>query len=104
MSKLPHFTVNHMKNKLLLLFIALITSIQAFAQSDCQTAIASCGNSTISYTPNGYGNTYETIGGCMYSEHYSVWYSVTIASSGTLTFVIAPNSSNDYDFAVFGPQ
>ena len=93
-----------MKNKLLLLFFSLFSFIFTFGQSDCQSAIISCGNSTISYTPNGYGSNYETIGGCMYSEHYSVWYSFTIATSGTLTFVIAPNSYNDYDFAVFGPN
>ncbi|MFP3594954.1 gliding motility-associated C-terminal domain-containing protein, partial [Chryseobacterium sp. SIMBA_038] len=58
-----------------------------------------------SYTPNGHGDTLETIGGCLSSEKFSVWYSFTIAAGGTLTFEIVPNDlGNDYDFAVFGPN
>ncbi|WP_187477340.1 hypothetical protein [Amniculibacterium sp. G2-70] len=31
-----------------------------YAQSDCETAMAVCGNTGISYTPSGNGNVPET--------------------------------------------
>ena len=76
-----------------------------FAQSDCTTAIAVCGNTNISYTPSGSGNVQETLGGCLSSnEHFSVWYKFTAATAGTLTFEIVPNGNADYDWAVYGPN
>lgn len=90
--------------KALLIFLIIFSRI-LYAQSDCATAMAVCGNTDISYTPNGYGDTLETIGGCLSNERYSVWYTFTIATAGTLTFEIIPNDlGNDYDFAVFGPN
>ncbi len=91
--------------KLLLLFI-LFTSQLFFSQSDCITAIPVCGNSDLSYTSLGHGNVEEDLGGCLYSdENHSVWYSFTIATSGTLTFTINPNVyADDYDFGVYGPN
>lgn len=75
-----------------------------FAQKDCASSIAICGNSTITYTPGGYGNTQETLGGCLSVEHNSVWYKFTVATSGTLTFVITPTGPVDYDWALYGPN
>ncbi len=90
--------------KALFLFLIIFSHI-LYAQSDCSSAMAVCGNTDISYTPNGHGDTLETIGGCLSSERYSVWYTFTIATGGTLTFSIVPNDlGNDYDFAVFGPN
>lgn len=91
--------------KFLLLFILFTYQIY-FSQSDCITAIPVCGNSDISYTPSGHGNVQEDLMGCLATdEHYSVWYSFTIATSGTLTFLITPNQySDDYDFGVYGPN
>jgi len=96
--------------KLLLLFI-LISSQLYYSQSDCSTAIPVCGNLDISYTPTGHGNQELPITGvpaslCLKSgEHFSVWYKFTIATSGTLNFIIDANvDSNDYDFAVYGPN
>ncbi|WP_326981844.1 T9SS type B sorting domain-containing protein [Chryseobacterium sp. MYb264] len=91
--------------KLLLLFI-LFTSTLLFSQSDCVSAIPVCGNSDLSYTSLGHGNVEEVLGGCLYSnENHSVWYSFTIATSGTLTFTINPNVyEDDYDFGVYGPN
>jgi len=91
--------------KLLLLFILFTTQL-AFSQSDCITAIPVCGNSDLSYTSLGHGNVEEDLGGCLYSdENHSVWYSFTIATSGTLTFTINPNVyADDYDFGVYGPN
>lgn len=91
--------------KYLLIFILCLSQI-IYAQSDCPGAISVCGNSNISYTPSGPGNILEDLGGCMSSdEHFSVWYTFTIATAGTLTFTIDPNVfADDYDFAVYGPN
>lgn len=91
--------------KTLLVFLLIFSHI-FYAQSDCATAMAVCGNSDISYTPNGYGNTLENMGGCLSDEKYSVWYTFTIATAGTLTFEIIPNDQvkDDYDFSVYGPN
>lgn len=91
--------------KTLLIFLLIISQVFS-AQSDCPTAITVCGNSGISYTPTGPGNILEDLGGCLVSdEHFSVWYTFTIATAGTLTFTIDPNVFvDDYDFAVYGPN
>ncbi|WP_345208628.1 T9SS type B sorting domain-containing protein [Chryseobacterium ginsengisoli] len=85
--------------KILILFI--LFAQMYYSQSDCSSAITICGNSPISYTPSGHGNDNEHLGGCLFSEHYSVWYRFSVASAGTLTFLINPNVSTDYDFAVY---
>lgn len=94
--------------KALLVFLIICSRI-LYAQSDCISAISICGNSDISYTPSGPGNVLEGIGAnsCLSdtdNEHFSVWYSFTAATSGTLAFTIDPNvNGDDYDFAVYGP-
>ncbi|MEN5309388.1 T9SS type B sorting domain-containing protein [Chryseobacterium cucumeris] len=93
--------------KILLLFILLIAQM-AYSQSDCVTAIPICGNSDISYTPSGPGNIIEILnqnGGCLSTnERYTVWYTFTVSTPGTLAFTIKPNDQDDdYDFAVYGP-
>ena len=91
----------------ILLFFILITSQLYQSQSDCISALPICGNSDIFYTPSGAGNVNEILAtnGCLSSnERYSVWYTFTIATPGTLTFTIIPNvTATDYDFAVYGP-
>ncbi|MDH6251892.1 gliding motility-associated-like protein [Chryseobacterium sp. H1D6B] len=89
--------------KTLLIFLVILSQIFS-AQSDCPTALAVCGNSSLSYTPSGPGNILETLGGCLSGEHYSVWYTFTASTSGTLTFLITPNAQADYDWAVYGPN
>lgn len=110
--------------KLLLLFILFLSQLY-FSQSDCITAIPVCGNSNISYQPTGSGTVVDIPGPpnpvppdlCLKGgEHYSVWYSFSIATSGTLTFEITPNTNPnlppddpandaaDYDWAVWGPS
>lgn len=91
-----------------LLFFTLAISQILYSQSDCPTAIPVCGNSGFSFTPSGPGNILENTdtNGCLNdNENYSVWYSFTIATAGTLTFTIDPNVfADDYDFAVYGPN
>ena len=91
--------------KTLLIFLLILSQVFS-AQSDCPTAITVCGNSGISYTPSGPGNILEDLGGCLSDdENFSVWYTFTIATAGTLTFTIDPNVfADDYDFGVYGPN
>lgn len=93
-----------MKKNILLIFCLLSTLFHA--QADCSTALSVCGNSTITYSPTGVGNVSETIGDCITSgEHNSIWYKITIATSGTLTFNLVPTAPDaDYDWAIFGPN
>ena len=96
--------------KKLLLLTVLFLSQMFFSQSDCASAIPICGNSDISYFPTGSGLVDDQVnanGSCLSAnEHYSVWYQFTVATSGTLTFVISPQApfTADYDFAVYGPN
>ncbi|MCJ7934289.1 MAG: gliding motility-associated C-terminal domain-containing protein [Chryseobacterium sp.] len=94
--------------KKILLLLILFISQAFYSQSDCVTAIPICGNSDISYTPSGVGSIVEILnqnGGCLsVNETYSVWYTFTVATSGTLAFTIKSNVlRDDYDFAVYGP-
>ncbi|WP_415325212.1 T9SS type B sorting domain-containing protein [Chryseobacterium sp. MMS23-Vi53] len=91
--------------KTLLIFLSILTQL-FYAQSDCTSALAVCGNNNISYTPSGFGAIQEQPlgGGCLSIEHFSVWYTFTASTSGTLTFLITPNAQADYDWAVFGPN
>lgn len=92
--------------KRIILLFAIIASVWSFGQSDCSSSLAVCGNSDISYTPTGHGEVTEDLGGCLTSdEHFSVWYSFTAGTNGTITFVITPNAAGtDYDWAVYGPN
>lgn len=95
---------------LLIIFTLTCTQILKAQNQDCATAILVCGNSSFSNNSSGPGNDdFNPPGnnsGCLAGdEHQSSWYQFTIATGGTLTFMINPNvSSDDYDFAVFGPD
>lgn len=91
--------------KTLLLFLFLISQT-FFSQADCSNALSVCGNSDITYSPTGIGAVNESLGGCLTTgEHNSIWYKLTIATSGTLTFNLVPNDPNaDYDWAIYGPN
>ncbi|MGD1318931.1 gliding motility-associated C-terminal domain-containing protein [Chryseobacterium sp. 2R14A] len=93
--------------KFLLIFLMIISqAIFSQSSSDCGGTIQVCGNSPISFTPTGPGDILEDLGGCLTDdENFSVWYTFTAATSGTLTFVINPNVfTDDYDWAVYGPD
>ena len=92
--------------KKLLYLLTLVLAPYIFAQSDCVSEIVLCADAPVSYTPTGPGVQENLGGGCLNIEHFSVWYTFTAATSGTLTFLITPNpgTSTDYDFAVFGPN
>ncbi|WP_294324069.1 T9SS type B sorting domain-containing protein [uncultured Chryseobacterium sp.] len=93
-----------MKKSIFLFFF--VVSHMIFAQADCATALSVCGNSNITYSPNGIGAVNENLGGCLSTgEHNSIWYKFTIATGGTLTFDLIPTDPNaDYDWAIYGPN
>jgi len=89
-----------------LLLILFFISQTLFSQEDCATALTVCGNSNITYSPSGIGAVNENLGGCLTTgEHNSIWYKITIATGGTLTFDLVPTDPDaDYDWAVYGPN
>lgn len=77
------------------------------SSTNCATSVQVCSNSTFPGNSSGFG-TQElsaTNRGCLNgNEHQSSWYVISIGTSGTLQFTIAPTvTSDDYDFAVWGP-
>ncbi|AZB24386.1 MULTISPECIES: T9SS type B sorting domain-containing protein [Chryseobacterium] len=92
--------------KYLLIFLIFITQM-VFAQQDCITAIPICSDSEISLKPNGSGSVKEG-SGCLSSESNSIWFTFSIQTAGTLTFLITPMGPKaydiDYDFALYGPN
>ncbi|WP_347217008.1 T9SS type B sorting domain-containing protein [Chryseobacterium sp.] len=93
--------------KYLLIFLIFITQT-VFAQQDCITAIPICSDSEISLKPNGPGTVAEGDVGCLSGESNSIWFTFSIKTAGTLTFLvtpIGPDAPNiDYDFALYGPN
>ncbi len=98
-----------MKNVLIFLII-LSTSINLYAQSvDCETALPVCSNGDINENSFGSGiddfaNTNNDPDCLLGDEHQSLWLFIQIASGNNLGFDINPNGSDDYDFAVYGPN
>ena len=94
--------------KKILLLIAFLTYQFYFHQQtghqDCSTAIPICSNSNITLTPSGTGNVEEGVEGCLNGEHNSIWFTFSVATPGTLTFVINPALQVDYDWALYGPN
>lgn len=76
--------------------------------NDCSTKTHICANSPFSGNNNGFGTQELSAAnrGCLAgNEHNSSWYSFTAATSGTIEMYITPqNGSDDYDFAVWGPN
>lgn len=74
--------------------------------NNCEAAELLCSNTSQTANSGGAG-TQELTGanqGCLGTEHQSSWYYLNIQTGGTLTMTINPNSSSDdYDFAIWGP-
>ncbi|MFC0605364.1 T9SS type B sorting domain-containing protein [Winogradskyella pulchriflava] len=94
------------------LLLCLLFSIPfvGFSQepNDCQNAVTVCGNSSFSFDVNGQGvEEVQGLSACGSGENNSIWFQVTIATSGTLAFTLTPGSTSineDYDFFLFGPN
>ncbi|MFP3693188.1 hypothetical protein, partial [Burkholderia sp. SIMBA_048] len=86
-----------------LFFIAQV----AYAQQDCITAIPICSDADIALTPGGTGTVAEG-SGCLQTETNSIWFTFSVQTAGTLTFVITPTGPTaydiDYDWALYGPN
>lgn len=95
-------------------FLSLITiilfSTKFFAQNDCRDAIVVCGNLGIKgISAVGPGAVVDYTNGqtCSSYETNSVWFKISVKTSGTLGFTLIPESEDldvDYDFLVFGPN
>lgn len=76
--------------------------------NDCTNATLICNSIAVPGNSTGPGILAEACGGggCPAGgENYSNWYSVTFTSSGTFSFTIVPaTASDDYDYAVYGPN
>jgi len=73
---------------------------------DCSNATPVCSNNAFSGNSSGAGIQELTASnqGCLSTEHESSWYTFTVLTSGTLSMSIEPVSSDDYDFAIWGPN
>lgn len=98
-----------MKHRLsIILFWFILALGYSQEPNDCAFSVTVCGNSNLSIDVSGIG-TQELSGSntCSSSENNSIWLEINIATSGTLGFVLTPDSNaitEDYDFFVFGPN
>ncbi|WP_232217113.1 T9SS type B sorting domain-containing protein [Winogradskyella sp. J14-2] len=97
-------------NKYLLAISTLCFSMFCLGQepNDCINAVTVCGNSSFTFDVNGQGvEEVQGLSDCGSGENNSIWFQMTIATSGTLAFTLTPSStaiSEDYDFFLFGPN
>src|SRR5687767_6978554 len=97
-----------MKLDLLLIFCLFLinpVSAQPPTAQDCLGAIPICQGfytNTVGYSGSGNYNDIPWAGCLAYGgETNSVWYTFNIQTSGNLSFILTPNGSADYDWAVF---
>jgi hypothetical protein len=76
--------------------------------TDCSRSQQICSTTSFNANSGGPGLTSEACGGmaCFAGgENHSNWYVFRISTSGTLVFSVTPqNGTDDYDFALFGPN
>lgn len=74
---------------------------------DCLGGITVCSSLSITNNATNWGETQDLNAGnqgCLSSEHMGTWYFFSPQTAGTIAFSITPsNSTDDYDFAVWGP-
>lgn len=73
---------------------------------DCEGAQVVCSNNSFSGNSDGGGTNADlspATDGCLSGEYQSSWYYVNVGSAGTLEMTINPSSTDDYDFAIWGP-
>ncbi len=84
--------------------------LKSYSQADCSNAIVVCGNTQFNgLTVSGFGNVQELdeANVCQSNENNSIWLKLNIATSGTLGFLLTPQSTDieeDFDYYVFGPN
>lgn len=76
--------------------------------NDCTRATLICSGVSVPANSTGPGIVAEACGGggCPAGgENYSNWFSISFTTSGTFSFTIVPAvGSDDYDYAVYGPN
>ena len=75
--------------------------------NDCVNYIQLCDNQSVTYNVSGSGIQEIVPPSCESQENNSIWFRLTIAESGILSFEIIPGSNDieeDYDFWVYGPD
>ena len=73
--------------------------------NDCSRSTLVCSNEIITGASTGPGIVSDGCSGCNISENYSNWYNINIFASGTLLLTIDPSvNTDDYDFAIYGPN
>ncbi|QCX00758.1 T9SS type B sorting domain-containing protein [Aggregatimonas sangjinii] len=97
--------------KKIIFSLFLLISIPSWSQqaNDCIDAVVVCGNNQIASNASGFGTQEldNQANPCAFEEVNSLWFQLTIGSTGELAFDIVPDSDAitvDYDFYVFGPN
>ncbi|MDP3360139.1 MAG: T9SS type B sorting domain-containing protein [Lutibacter sp.] len=105
-----------MKKHFIALAICLLTGIfYGYGQQDCSNALPICSDANSGGVVNGFG--YDdffgsSVSGCLRNglgvttiETNSYWFRFKLAAGGQFGFNITPNNlSEDWDFAVYGPN
>ncbi|MBL7951697.1 MAG: hypothetical protein JNM62_08250 [Flavobacteriales bacterium] len=78
-------------------------------KEDCEGSMSICNGQTFNDNPSGTGFDvdlrYGTFGCLASAERQGTWYKFSPSASGTIGLTISPSTStNDYDFAVWGPE
>jgi len=99
---------------IIILFCSLVGIFTSYSQADCRSALPVCVDASNDGVVGGYG--IDDFGGLTQSgclgaagagtiESNSYWFRIKLAESGQFGFDIIPNDpSEDWDFAVFGPN
>ncbi|MDP3312016.1 T9SS type B sorting domain-containing protein [Lutibacter sp.] len=104
-----------MKKYFVFFLFFLFTFFDGFCQSNCTDALPVCTNANSGGVVNGFGFDDffgRSTSGCLKNglgvttiETNSFWFRVKLAASGEFGFNIKPNNlSEDWDFAVYGPN
>uniref|UniRef100_UPI0018C9FF39 hypothetical protein n=1 Tax=Aureivirga marina TaxID=1182451 RepID=UPI0018C9FF39 len=94
----------------LVLFFLIKATLYAQEPTDAENAITVCGDLNMSLNSNGTGindfsNPNNFPPDCGFTESQSLWIKVVINTGGTLGFTLTSNNgTDDYDFAVYGPN
>ena len=94
----------------LILFLLLPLQLLAQSPSDCTNSILVCGDINFGLEPDGVGFDEFSLPGNTRPSCYSfnlntIWLKFEFESDGIFTFDLIPlNGTDDYDFAIFGPN
>ena len=92
------------------MFLLLPLQLLAQSPSDCTNSILVCGDLNFGLEPDGVGFDEFSLPGNIRPSCYSfdlntIWLKFEFESDGIFTFDLIPiNGTDDYDFAIFGPN